>query len=117
MLKTCQVRHANVTEAKRPSPSRVNPRPGHRAWHLRRRYGMTEAQFDEMLLGQYGCCKVCFKCVEGRDTRGKLLAHIDHDHVTGRVRGILCITCNTAAGAVYDNPETAARLARYLEAV
>lgn len=41
--------------------------------------------------------------------------HIDHDHATGKFRGLLCATCNQALGLLYDNEETLKRLISYLE--
>jgi len=59
-----------------------------RAGHLRRKYGITPAQYDEMFARQGGVCAVC-----GRPPMTRRLA-VDHDHVTKRVRGLLCFHCN-----------------------
>ena len=66
-----------------------------RDYHLRRRYGLTSADVDFMIDEQGGTCAVCSGEPE----------HVDHDHKTGRVRGILCFNCNQALGNVRDNPE------------
>jgi Recombination endonuclease VII len=42
-------------------------------------------------------------------------AHIDHDHVTGTVRGVLCFTCNAALGQLQDDPAIIRRAAAYVE--
>jgi hypothetical protein len=52
---------------------------------LRCRYGITTADFDAMLARQCGKCAIC-------ESNKRLC--VDHDHVTGRVRGILCHSCN-----------------------
>ena len=61
-------------------------RPG----HLKRRYGITQEQYDALLRSQGGKCGIC-KCLPGR----KRLC-VDHDHATGRIRGLLCVRCNSA---------------------
>lgn len=55
---------------------------------------------------------VCLVCKEPSKMRG--LA-VDHDHKTGRVRGLLCISCNGALGMVNDSPQVLRLLAEYLE--
>jgi hypothetical protein len=57
-----------------------------------RRHGLTPADYDTMLAKQGGVCKIC-----GRGPQGDRL-HVDHDHATGKVRGILCVSCNTTLG-------------------
>lgn len=57
------------------------------------RYGLTHEQFASMLEKQGGVCVIC----RGTDKTRSLA--VDHCHVTGRVRGLLCGTCNTALGA------------------
>jgi len=55
-------------------------------------------------------CNICGKPA-GKGHR----SHIDHCHKTGKIRGILCITCNRILGNVKDNPTTLRALAVYLE--
>jgi len=55
---------------------------------IRTKYGITAAQYDEMFKAQGGVCYFC-----GAST-GQRRLNIDHDHKTGRVRGLLCTTCN-----------------------
>ena len=64
---------------------------GQRNSALRRYYGITIADYNAMLEEQRGCCALCGKPV------GEKLA-VDHDHTTGRVRGLLCILCNSLLG-------------------
>lgn len=59
---------------------------------LRNKYGITLEQYNAMLVGQGGLCAIC-------KSEGKTLC-VDHCHETGRVRGLLCITCNTLVGFV-----------------
>jgi hypothetical protein len=70
------------------------------------RYGMTKTQYDELLQLQGKRCAIC--------TRDRKL-YIDHDHSSGRVRGLLCRDCNLSLGLVRDNIETLANAIDYLE--
>ena len=81
-------------------------------YSLRKRYKITLKQKKELLEKQGGCCEGC---------TNRLLVEkgnkccVDHDHLTGKIRGILCRECNLALGYAKDNPETLRRLADYLE--
>lgn len=83
-----------------------------RGGQYRRKYGITIADYDQMLEDQGGVCKIC-----GTDTpgaRGRF--HIDHCHTTGNVRGLLCNNCNHLLGNAQDNPKTLANAIAYLTA-
>lgn len=67
---------------------------------IRKTYGITLAEYDEMLAEQHGVCKIC----GGVDPNGRRLA-VDHDHVTGAVRGLLCVRCNLALGQYEKHPQ------------
>lgn len=56
-------------------------------------YGLTEEEYDAMLHAQGAACAMCGKACR----TGRQLA-VDHDHLTGRVRGLLCMACNQALG-------------------
>lgn len=75
------------------------------------RYGVTPEKFSRMLAACGGCCEVC-RIPFG----GPVRRCIDHCHRTGKVRGLLCHKCNTAAGQAGDSPELLRKLAAYLEA-
>jgi Recombination endonuclease VII len=71
-----------------------------RCKHLRQmwdRYGIVPSDFSARIIAQGGLCAIC-QC-QLTDP------HIDHDHQTGRVRGILCTHCNTALGLLGENPD------------
>ena len=67
--------------------------------HLKRKYGMTIEQYDAMLEAQGGGCFIC-----GRPPREDISLHVDHDHSTGKVRGILCFCCNNALADFQEDP-------------
>jgi hypothetical protein len=82
-----------------------------RAGHLRRKYGISLAQYDEMLVAQDGRCLLC-----GSPPEPPYSLHVDHDHGTGRIRGLLCFSCNNALGDFADDPDRLRAAARYVEA-
>lgn len=69
-----------------------------RAWHLAQKYGMTQEDYEKLLSSQGGTCAICL------DPPKQIHFHIDHDHITGEVRGILCSRCNGMIGYGRDNP-------------
>ena len=77
-----------------------------REYHLRHRYGIGQAEFDAMLWQQGGVCAIC-------RTPGP--QHVDHDHRTGEVRGILCFNCNGGLGQFRDDPGYLAGAITYLK--
>lgn len=80
---------------------------------LRLDYGMTLEQFRERLIAQGGGCAIC----GGPPGGGRKKMHsVDHDHLTGRTRGILCHNCNAALGLFGDDPERLIAAAAYLRA-
>ncbi|MCU1375875.1 MAG: hypothetical protein JWO68_3161 [Actinomycetia bacterium] len=64
-----------------------------RAGHLRRKFGITPEEYDAMLAAQGGGCAICKK-----SPRDDISLHVDHDHVTGRVRALCCFDCNAGLG-------------------
>lgn len=95
---------------------RKDPRPDaqvkERARTLRL-YGLTQAGWDELVAQQGNRCAVCRTDKPGG--RGERW-HIDHDHVTGNVRGLLCHRCNMGVGFFMDDPEVIEAAARYVAA-
>ena len=74
-------------------------------------YGLTVAEWDAMLEAQNGGCAVCGT----RVPRGRGRFHVDHDHATGAVRGLLCAHCNVAIALAGDEPVRLRALADYVE--
>jgi len=77
-----------------------------RSFWLNRRYRVDSAQVAWMILRQGGVCRLC---------RSGKPEHVDHDHRTKRVRGILCFNCNRGLGKFGDDLELMGRAAEYLE--
>lgn len=70
------------------------------------RYGITIEELAAIRVRQNNRCGICLQEVE---------LDIDHDHVTGKVRGFLCQTCNTGLGKMKDSVDTLRRAIAYLE--
>lgn len=83
-----------------------------RARQLRVLYGLTLDGFDALVESQSGCCAICENTLRIGGVAG---AHVDHDHETGVVRGILCANCNHGLGKFGDDPASLRRAADYLE--
>lgn len=82
--------------------------------NLRKSYGITADDYEAMLSEQEGVCAICGSDDPGtRDHRKRL--HVDHDHETGRVRGLLCSPCNRLLGQASDSPKILRSAADYLE--
>lgn len=98
--------NAAVREWRQNNPDRA-------AAHGRKaRYGLAGEEFQQMLEAQGGKCAVCGTSEWGG---AKGTPHVDHDHTTGTVRGLLCNHCNLALGHAKDNPNLLREMANYLE--
>jgi hypothetical protein len=80
--------------------------PDNSARAIMTRYALTKPAMDEMIERQGGKCALC---------RSRQPTVVDHDHLTGFVRGILCDGCNTGLGAFADDPSMIRRALAYLE--
>jgi len=74
-------------------------------YHLQRKYGLTQRERSELLISQDGLCAICYE---------RPAVSVDHDHETGRVRGMLCQGCNVALGILGDDEESIRRVLDYL---
>ena len=71
---------------------------------------MEVAEFEKIKIDQNGCCAICkIKLEDG------YLVHVDHDHITGKVRGILCRWCNTGLGNFRDSLKSLKSALEYLK--
>lgn len=80
------------------------------ASNIKQRFGITPNDYYEMLEKQGGVCATC----GGQCKTGRRLA-VDHDHITGKVRGLLCSSCNIVVGHLQDSPERIQRISDYLK--
>lgn len=67
---------------------------------LKHRYGISDEDYETLLLAQNGVCAICGGPPVGISKKGRL--YVDHDHATDLVRGLLCFHCNTLLGTAKD---------------
>jgi len=80
---------------------------------LKIKYGITLEEYEQMLKNQNQCCKICKSKKPGR--KGVKRFAVDHCHKTNKVRGLLCMSCNTAIGLLNENPVLFDAAKQYLE--
>lgn len=82
-----------------------------RDYSYRRRYGITVEEYERRVEQQNGRCAMCAKPPKGKRWAGVL--HVDHDHGSGDVRGLICQKCNTFLG-MFEDAVLVANAIRYL---
>lgn len=78
-----------------------------RKYHINKRKGVTQEQYNKLLADQLELCAICCEFMDE--------PHIDTDHKTGRVRGLLCMSCNVGIGHLKDDPKILQSAINYLE--
>lgn len=82
-----------------------------RNWRFKRKYGISLDDYNVMLEKQHGVCAICGKLPFGRYKR----LCVDHNHDTGVVRGLLCVSCNHLLGDCYEDVNTLRLAILYLK--
>jgi hypothetical protein len=83
-------------------------------WYwIESKYGMTKEKYNELLQQQNNGCKICGATEAKHRSSNNLL--VDHCHVTGNYRGLLCNRCNTSLGFVNDDIELLENMVKYLK--
>ena len=113
--KSCDTIARKEYEARHPK--RV--KGSHRRANMLNKYGLTVERYDEMWAEQSGKCVICSVGMVNIHTDGDSknksnTANIDHCHDTGKVRGILCATCNKGLGLFYDRVDLLENAINYL---
>ena len=81
----------------------------HRRKNLyKNKYGIDISKYDELFLKQEGKCAIC------NNTQNNKRLSVDHNHITKKVRGLLCFDCNTALGKFKDSKELLQKAILYL---
>lgn len=101
--------HQKAWRAKNPRKARSND--------LKKTYGITVDDFERMLEEQDGVCAICEQPEKtlNRFTQAPRNLAVDHCHVSGAVRGLLCTNCNTLVGASKDRIDILLKAVQYLE--
>lgn len=96
---------------------RTKNRVKYRNYQLKHTQGITEIEYQAMLQGQNHQCAICGKAAgtEKDGNGGTRRLAIDHCHLTGFVRGLLCVKCNSVLGYFKDNPELLRKAILYLD--
>lgn len=81
------------------------------AHSLKRRYGITREQYEDMLTGQKGCCAIC----ERHHSVFKTRLAVDHNHITGEIRGLLCNNCNRRLVGRHRDGDLLRKIADYVD--
>lgn len=75
-----------------------------------KKYGLTIDSYNKIFAAQKGKCIIC-----GNTNKNKKRLFVDHNHTTGKIRGLLCYKCNTTLGNVQDNIEMLEKTIVYLK--
>jgi len=86
-----------------------------RANALHKNYKMTVEEYETLVVMQNGLCPVCGNLLPLVEDENGKHPPVDHDHKTGKARGILHNKCNRAIGLLGDDPSICRRAAEYLE--
>jgi hypothetical protein len=105
MCKICALRHTKNWQKK--NPEKVA------ALHRRVKYGLSQEAFNQKMESQERKCAVCSRLFTSEDLNST--PHVDHSHVTGENRGLVCHPCNTLLGHAYDDVEILQKAITYLK--
>ena len=100
--------HKRYDKEKRKQHSKASPSQQQK--YDMKRYGLTMEGFEAMYVHQAGLCAIC-----GRPPIIGQSLQIDHNHATGKIRGLLCGSCNRAIGLLQDDALVARAAFKYLE--
>lgn len=109
----CEECYKQRQESKRDT---YNSEAGQRHY-FKKTYGITLEEYKSMFYNQCGRCLICGRDgQDGINVEKSMRLHVDHDHATGEIRGLLCNDCNRGLGCFKDNPEWLSKAALYLKA-
>lgn len=80
-----------------------------RAWYFKKKHGVSIQELDARIEAQGGKCPICAERLTTKN------AHLDHDHMTGKLRDVLCLHCNLGIGHLRERPSLLRTAADYIE--
>ena len=83
----------------------------HYGYDIKRKYGITLAEYEALLKSQNEKCAICDKHISEFKTR----FHVDHCHTSGKVRSLLCVNCNHGIGAFFEDLKLLEKAAEYIK--
>ena len=94
----------------------AKPKNKQKIWEnkLQYRYGITKQDYENLFTKQKGCCAICNTDNPSAKSKKHKYFSVDHCHQTGKIRGLLCATCNSASGLLGDCPLIIAKASSYL---
>ena len=109
--RACAIAYTNAWKQNNPTSQKASSQRTKR----KLKYGLTERQIAAMLVQQQFRCRICGEPISFDASTKSQKPHIDHDHVSGVVRGLLCLTCNTGLGMFKDSVTLLHEAANYLQ--
>lgn len=103
-----------VLSYNRESASKPTSKENIWANKLKYRYGITAEDYNALLKNQDYSCAICKTKDPSSKRKGSSKFHVDHCHSTGKIRGLLCNSCNTAIGHLNDDETNLVAALRYL---
>ena len=85
--------------------------------YLKKKYNISNEEYYSLYNKQNGKCAICFQCIEiilNKRGNNSNSCHLDHDHKTGKIRGMLCHSCNNALGHFKDNTKIMLQAVKYI---
>jgi hypothetical protein len=96
----------NKTKILKQKSIYVYPDGSTKRHNLKKRHNITPEEYNTMLTNQNNKCAICDKPLDK--------PHVDHNHLTGKIRAVLCRYCNLGLGHFYDDPNLLTKAAQYL---
>lgn len=112
--KLISANHANFKKENHPGWKGANRLLNNQYKCVRNGYGITEQQYDGMMLSQEGKCAICGHPPDASSKYFKKLV-VDHSHKTYKTRGLLCRKCNSGIGLLHDDLKLVQRALDYLK--
>ena len=111
--KESTISRSKIWKKQNPDKRRLSNRKS----QIKTTYGITWETYIELYNKAKGQCQICHTFVELAPSKdkAKFSACVDHNHTTGKVRGLLCRSCNVALGHFYDSKDKLLSAYRYLE--